>query len=82
MPTIRLVDAARTGSAYIRSPKIWARRLEMLLPDTTPFVGAAVMTPTLDDPDVGVSLGLRANLSDQDRAAVDELTRRLGLIVA
>ncbi|MFJ5546790.1 hypothetical protein [Streptomyces sp. NPDC093225] len=82
MPTILLVDAARTGSAYIRSPKVWARRLEMLLPDTTPFVGAAVMTPTLDDPDVGISLGLRANLSDQDQAAVDELTRRLGLTVA
>ncbi|MDX2531602.1 hypothetical protein [Streptomyces scabiei] len=79
MPTILLVDAARTGSAYIRSPKIWARRLEMLLPDTTPFVGAAVMIPTLDDPDVGISLGLRANLSDQDRAAVGELVQRLGL---
>ncbi|WP_329266901.1 hypothetical protein [Streptomyces sp. NBC_01451] len=79
MPTILLVDAARTGSAYIRSPKIWARRLETLLPDTTPFVGAAVMVPTIEDPDVGISLGVRANLSDQDRAAVDELTRRLGL---
>lgn len=80
MPTILLVDAARTGSAYIRSPKIWARRLEMLLPDTTPFVGAAVMTPSLDDPDVGISLGVRGNLSDTDRRTVDELTSRLGLI--
>ncbi|MFF7986951.1 hypothetical protein ACFZDK_49095 [Streptomyces sp. NPDC007901] len=79
MPTILLVDVARTGSAYIRSPRVWAQRLETLLPDTTPFVGVAVMVPSADDPDVGISLGLRSNLSDQDRAAVDELTRRLGL---
>ncbi|WLW55247.1 hypothetical protein [Streptomyces sp. YU58] len=79
MPTILLVDVARTGSAYIRSPKVWAQRLEMLLPETTLFVGAAVMTPSLDDPGVGISLGVRANLSDTDRRAVDELTCRLGL---
>lgn len=79
MPTILLIDAARTGSAYMRSPTFWAQRLQMLLPETTPFVGVAVMFPSLDDPGVGISLGLRANLSDQDRAAVDELTRRLAL---
>lgn len=78
-PTILLFDAARTGMAWIRPQPVWAQRLAMRLPDTTPFVGAAVMTPTLDDPDVGISLGVRKNLSDQDRAAVDELARRLGL---
>ncbi|MEV7789675.1 hypothetical protein AB0O72_30480 [Streptomyces sp. NPDC088106] len=78
-PTILLFDAARTGMAWIRSGRIWAQRLAMRLPDTTPFVGAAVMTPKLDDPDVGISLGMRENLSDQDRAAVDELAHRLGL---
>ncbi|QOV43028.1 hypothetical protein [Streptomyces chromofuscus] len=79
MPTILLVDAARTGAAYIRSPAVWAQRLATLLPDTTPFVGAAVMIPTPDDPDVGISLGVRANLSDKDRRAVDELAGRIGL---
>lgn len=78
-PTILLFDAARTGKAWIRPQPVWAQRLAMLLPDTTPFVGAAVMTPTLDDPDVGISLGIRANLTDQERATVDELARRLGL---
>ncbi|MGW2932636.1 hypothetical protein ACWDA7_12400 [Streptomyces sp. NPDC001156] len=79
MPTILLVDAARTGMAWIRSPQVWAQRLAMLLPDTTPFVGVAVMIPTLDDPDVGISLGLRVNLSDKDRHAVNELVGCLGL---
>lgn len=78
-PTILLFDAARTGMAWIRSELAWAQRLAMRLPDTTPFVGTAVMTPKLDDPDVGISLGVRENLSAQDRAAVDELAHRLGL---
>lgn len=79
MPTILLVDAARTGMAWIRSPQVWAQRLALRLPESTPFVGAAVMTPTLTDPDVGISLGVRANLSDKDRHSVDELAGRLGL---
>ncbi|WP_159049540.1 hypothetical protein, partial [Streptomyces sp. NRRL WC-3618] len=78
-PTILLFDAARTGMAWIRPHPVWAQRLAMLLPDTTPFIGAAVMTPTLDDPDVGISLGVRANLTDHEHAAVNELARRLGL---
>lgn len=78
-PTILLLDVARTGLAYMRSGRMWAQRLAEMVPDTTPFVGIAVMTPTLDDPDVGISLGVRANLSDADRAAVDDLARRLGL---
>ncbi|MFD3931760.1 hypothetical protein [Streptomyces sp. NPDC058614] len=78
-PTILLFDAARTGMAWIRSGRVWAQRLAIRLPDTTPFVGAAVMTPKLDDPDIGISLGVRENLSDQDRASVDELARRLGI---
>lgn len=48
-------------------------------PTLPPFVGAAVMTPSLDDPDVGIALGVRANLSDTGRRAVDELVGRLGL---
>ncbi|MGV4985792.1 hypothetical protein ACVB8X_07020 [Streptomyces sp. NRAIS4] len=78
-PTILLFDAARTGMAWVRSEPVWAQRLAMRLPDTTPFVGVAVMTPKLDDPDVVISLGVRENLSDQDRAAVDDLARCLGL---
>jgi hypothetical protein len=78
-PTVLLLDIARTGLAHIRTGRIWAQRLATLLPDTTPFVGVAVMTPTLDDPDVGISLGVHANLSDANRAAVDTLARRLGL---
>ncbi|WNI14071.1 hypothetical protein [Actinacidiphila sp. ITFR-21] len=38
-----------------------------LLPDSAPFIGVAVMTPTLNDPDVGTSLGVHANLSDANR---------------
>ncbi|KOG29518.1 hypothetical protein ADK35_02170 [Streptomyces viridochromogenes] len=79
MPTILLVDAARTGMAWIRPPQVWAQRLAMLLPDTTPFIGIGVMIPSLHDPDVGISLGVRANLSDNDRQAVDELADRLRL---
>lgn len=78
-PTILLFDAARTGMAWVRSEQVWAQRLAIRLPETTPFVGAAVMTPKLDDPDVGISLGMRENLSPQDRAAEDDLARRLGL---
>ncbi|MEV2236271.1 hypothetical protein AB0H69_48075 [Streptomyces phaeochromogenes] len=78
-PTILFFDAARTGMAWIRPQPVWAQRLAMWLPDTTRFVGAAVMAPTLDDPDVGIALGVRTNLSDQGRAAVDELACRLGL---
>ncbi|MGW0836489.1 hypothetical protein [Streptomyces prunicolor] len=78
-PTILLFDAARTGMAWLRSEPVWAQRLATLLPETTLFVGAALMTPKLDDPDVAISLGVRANLSDEDRASVDELARRLGL---
>lgn len=78
-PTILLLDVARTGLAHIRSGRVWAQRLATLLPDTTPFVGVAVMAPTPEDPDVGISLGVHANLSDADRAAVDDLARRLGL---
>ena len=48
-------------------------------PDTTPFVGAAVMMPMLDSPDVTISLGVCANLSNADRRAVDELASSLGL---
>ncbi|MEU0226203.1 hypothetical protein ABZ177_17815 [Streptomyces sp. NPDC006284] len=79
MPTILLIDAARTGAAYIRSSAVWAQRLATLLPDTTPFVGAAVMIPTLDNPDASISLGMRATLSAKDRRAVHELAGRLGL---
>ncbi|MEU9979250.1 hypothetical protein [Streptomyces sp. NPDC051014] len=78
-PTILLFDAARTGMAWVRSELVWAQRLAIRLPATTPFAGAAVMTPKLDDPNVGISLGVRENLSAQDRAAVDDLARRLGL---
>ncbi|MEU1520106.1 hypothetical protein ABZ490_49725 [Streptomyces sp. NPDC005811] len=78
-PTILLFDAARTGMAWVRSELVWAQRLAMRLPATTPFVGVAVMTPKLDDPDVGIALGVRENLSAEGRAAVDDLARRLGL---
>ncbi|MGW1619945.1 hypothetical protein [Streptomyces sp. NPDC002172] len=78
-PTILLFDAARTGMSWIRTERVWAQRLATRLPDTTPFVGAAVMTPKLDDPDAGIALAVRENLSAQDRAAVDDLARRLGL---
>ncbi|MFJ2833698.1 hypothetical protein ACIPC1_40195 [Streptomyces sp. NPDC087263] len=82
MPTVLLIAAARTGMAWIRPPHVWAQRLAMRLPNTTPFVGIGVMAPTLTDPDVGISLGVRANLSDKDRRAVDELVGRLGLTAA
>lgn len=80
MPTILLVDVARTGVAWIRTPAVWARHLAALIPENSPFVGVAVMIPTLDSSDVAISLGLRANLPEQVRDAVQKLAHRLGLI--
>ncbi|WNI19479.1 hypothetical protein [Actinacidiphila sp. ITFR-21] len=77
-PTILLLDIARTSLAHIRTGRMWVQRLATLLPDTTPFIGVAVMTPTLNDPDVGISLGVHANLSDANRVAVNDLAYACG----
>jgi hypothetical protein len=79
MPTVLLVDAARTGMAWIRPPHIWARSLADQLPDDTPFIGVGVMIPTLDSPDASISLALRANVPAEDMAAAHRLAQDLGL---
>lgn len=82
MPTILLVDAARTGVAWIRPARIWARRLADRLPDGTPFIGVAVMIPTLDNPDVPIALALRPGADPQALAAAHVLAQSLGLAEA
>lgn len=75
---VRLVaQTARVSETTVRKGVFELEAGAEPLPEATPFVGVAVMTPTLDDPDVGISLGVRANLTE--RAAVDELARRLRL---
>jgi hypothetical protein len=80
MPTILLVDAARTGLSWIRPPSIWARRLADRLPAGTSFVGVAVMIPTLDSPDVAIALALQENLPTQQMADINALTDALGMM--
>ncbi|MEU4116500.1 hypothetical protein AB0F71_18655 [Kitasatospora sp. NPDC028055] len=78
-PTILLIDAARTGLSWMRSPGSWARRLADLLPDSTPFVGIGVMIPTLDKADAPISLALRGNAAAEDLDAAKKLAADLGL---
>ncbi|WP_370137687.1 hypothetical protein [Streptacidiphilus sp. EB103A] len=81
-PTILLIDAARTGNAWMRSGHIWARRLADRLPDSTPFVGVGVMIPTLDKADVPISLALRGNAAPEALEAAKKLAVDLGLDLA
>ncbi|MBY8879463.1 hypothetical protein K7862_17735 [Streptomyces sp. PLK6-54] len=78
-PTILLVDIARTGMSWMRSPMSWAPRLAELLPDDTPFVGVGVMLQTLDNADVPISFALRANADAADLDAAKKLAVDLGL---
>ncbi|MFE4976448.1 hypothetical protein ACFRAR_30645 [Kitasatospora sp. NPDC056651] len=78
-PTILLVDAARTGNAWMRPEQIWARRLADLLPQDTPFVGVAVMIPRLDRADAPISIALRGNAPAEDLDAAKKLAVDLGL---
>ena len=78
-PTILLVDAAVTGMSSFRPPRVWAQRLGSLLPNTTPFVGIAVMIPVLTSPDAPIALATRPSADPQDVLAVQELGRDLGL---
>ncbi len=78
MPTILLVDAARTGMAWIRPPHIWAARLAEQLPQDTPFVGVGLMIPTLDNPDASFSIALRPNAPEEPLPAARKLIHDLG----
>lgn len=82
MPTILLVEAARAGMAWIRPPHIWAPRLADRLPADTPFIGIAVMVPTLDAADAGISMALRANAPAEALAAARALAEDLGMTQA
>nr|BEK65024.1 hypothetical protein KPHV_22510 [Kitasatospora purpeofusca] len=81
-PTVLLVDAARTGNAWMRSGQIWARRLADLLPQDTPFVGVAVMIPTLDKADAPIFIALRGNASPEALDAAKKLAADLGLALS
>ncbi len=78
-PTILLVDAARTGLAWIRPPRIWARMLADALPQETAFIGCAVMIPSLDSADVPISLALRASADPVHLQAAAQFAGDLGL---
>ncbi|CAG7614113.1 hypothetical protein [Actinacidiphila bryophytorum] len=78
-PTILLIDMARTGLAWMRSPQVWATCLADLLPDSTPFVGVGVMIPTLDNSDVPIALALRKNAQAEALDAAKKLAFDLGL---
>ncbi|MFJ3893830.1 hypothetical protein [Streptomyces sp. NPDC090083] len=79
LPTILLVEASRSGLAWMRSQQIWATRLAARLPDSTPFRGVGVMISSLDSPKASLSIGLRPNISPEDADAVHGLARDLGL---
>jgi len=79
MPTVLLVGAALTGMSVFRPLHVWAQRLNLLLPDDTPFVGIAVMMPELTSPDAPLAMVTRPSADLGDIAAVQKLARDLGL---
>jgi hypothetical protein len=79
IPTILLIDIGRAGMSWIRPERIWAARLAVRIPETTPFVGVAVMIPRITDRDVVISLALRNNLSEQERTDSEGLAELLRL---
>lgn len=80
MPTILLVDSARAGLSWIRPPHIWARRLADRLPENTPFIGMAVMIPTLGNADTPMAMALRSSADSADLAAAQRLIKDLGMM--
>jgi hypothetical protein len=79
MPTVLLVDAGLTGMSTFRPLQVWAERLDLLLPDDTPFVGIAVMMPELTSPDAALAVVTRHTADPADVAAVRKLAVDLGL---
>lgn len=79
MPTVLLVDAGLTGMSALRPLQVWAQRLDLLLPDDTPFVGIAVMMPELTSPDAALAVVTRRTADPADVAAVKKLAADLGL---
>ncbi len=79
MPTILMVEASRSGLAWMRSQQTWATRLAGQLPDSTPFRGVGVMISSLDSPDVSLSIGVHPNISAEDAGAIQGLAKDLGL---
>jgi hypothetical protein len=79
VPTILLVEASRTGLAWMRPQRTWATRLAEQLPAETPFRGIGLMISSLDSPDVSLSIGVHSNISPRDAFAIEALARDLGL---
>lgn len=79
MPTLLLVDIARAGVGWIRPERVWAQVLAVRLPETTPFIGAAVMVPRLDSPNVELAVAVRPDAGESQRGALQGLASRLGL---
>ncbi|QIB44870.1 hypothetical protein [Streptomyces aureoverticillatus] len=79
MPTILMVEASRSGLAWMRPQRTWATRLAEQLPGTTPFRGVGVMISSLDSPDVSLSIGVRRDVSPSDASAIHRLAKDLGL---
>lgn len=68
MPTLLLVDVARTGLSWIRPERVWAQMLAARLPESTPFIGAAVMVPRLDRHTVEIAVAARPSAAVLDRS--------------
>lgn len=79
MPALLLVDIARAGVGWIRPERVWAQVLAARLPETTPFIGAAVMVPRLDSPNVEIAVAVRPDAGESQRGALQGLASRLGL---
>ncbi|MGW4908120.1 hypothetical protein [Streptomyces sp. NPDC004270] len=79
MPTILMVEASRSGLAWMRPQQTWATRLAEQLPSSTPFRGVGLMISSLDSSDVSLSIGVRPNVSTEDASAIHGLAQDLGL---
>lgn len=79
MPTLLLVDVARTGLSWIRPERVWAQMLAARLPENTPFIGAAVMVPRLDSPTVEIAMAARPNAAATEESLLRTLAGQLGL---
>ncbi|MBO7938135.1 hypothetical protein JTP77_019760 [Streptomyces sp. S9] len=79
MPTILIVEASRSGLAWMRPQRTWATRLAEQLPETSPFRGVGVMISSLDSPDVSLSIGVRRDVSPDDAGSINRLAKDLGL---
>jgi hypothetical protein len=79
MPTLLVIDVARTGKGWMRPEDVWAQRLVELLPSSSPFIALGVIIPRLDSDEPPWGLAVRETVPPHDRAVLAKLTGALGL---